>query len=54
MAPRHYNSFDEMVNEIAKARVYAGIHYTLSCMEGNKQGKKIAENVLNIVRFKKE
>jgi hypothetical protein len=53
MTPRHYNSFDEMVDDIAKARVYAGIHYTLSCEEGNKQGKKIAENILNIVKFKK-
>ena len=43
-----------MVNDIAKARVDAGIHYTLSCVEGSKQGKKIAENVLNIVKFKKE
>jgi len=54
MAPRHYNSFDEMVDDIAKARVYAGIHYTLSCAEGNKQGKKIAENILNIVKFRKD
>jgi hypothetical protein len=53
MAPRHYNSFDEMVTEIAKARLYAGIHYSLSCSEGNKQGKKIAENILNMVKFKK-
>jgi len=54
MAPRHYNSFDEMVTDIANARVYAGIHYTLSCSEGNKQGKKIAQNVLNILKFEKE
>ena len=53
MAPRPYQSFDEMADDIGKARVYAGIHYTLSCEEGTKQGKRIAESVLNIVKFKK-
>ncbi len=53
MAPRNYNSFAEMVDDIGKSRVYAGIHYTYSCTEGNKQGAKIAANILNSVRFKK-
>ena len=53
MAPRNYNSFAEMVDDIGKSRVYAGIHYTYSCTEGNKQGAKIAANILNAVRFKK-
>ena len=53
MAPRPYQSFDEMADDIGKARVYAGIHYTISCEEGTKQGKRIAESVLNIVKFKK-
>jgi hypothetical protein len=53
MAPRNYNSFAEMVDDIGKSRVYAGIHYTYSCTEGNKQGGKIAANILNSVRFKK-
>ena len=53
MAPRNYNSFTEMVDDIGKSRVYAGIHYTYSCTEGNKQGSKIAANILNSVRFKK-
>ena len=52
MAPRHYNSFDDLVTEIANARVYGGIHYRLSCEEGSKQGKKIARNILNMVKFK--
>ena len=43
-----------MADDIGKARVYSGIHYTVSCVEGNRQGKKIAENVLNMVRFKKD
>jgi hypothetical protein len=54
MAPRSYHSFDEMAEDIGKARVYAGIHYTLSCVEGRKQGERIAANVLNILKFKKE
>jgi hypothetical protein len=54
MAPQTYNSFDQMAVEIGKSRVYAGIHYTYSCVEGKKQGEKIAANVLNILKFKKE
>lgn len=52
MAPRTYGSFKEMVDDIGKSRVYAGIHYTYSCTEGNKQGEKIATNILNTLRFK--
>ena len=54
MAPRPYASFYEMADDIGRSRVYAGIHYTYSCEEGNKQGKKIAQNILNIVKFKKD
>jgi hypothetical protein len=54
MAPRHYNSFYEMAVDVGKSRVYAGIHYTYSCVAGNSQGKKIAENILNILKFKNE
>ena len=53
MAPRTYNSFDEMAVDIGKARVYAGLHYTYSCVEGRKQGERIATNVLIILKFKK-
>ena len=53
MAPRHYNSFDEMVTDIVDARVNAGIHYRLSCVEGNKQGEKIAKNIMKKIKFKK-
>lgn len=54
MAPRTYNSFNQMAVDIGLSRVYAGIHYTYSCVEGKKQGEKIAQNVLNILKFKKE
>ena len=53
MEPRKYGSFTEMVDDIGRSRVYAGIHYTYSCTEGNKQGEKIAANILNTLRFKK-
>jgi hypothetical protein len=54
MAARYYQSFNEMADDIGKARVYAGIHYTVSCEEGTKQGKRIAESVLSLVKFKKQ
>jgi hypothetical protein len=53
MAPRTYNSFNEMAEDVGRSRVYAGIHYTYSCVEGKKQGEKIAQNVLSILKFKK-
>ena len=54
MAPRTYNSFDEMAVDVGRSRVYAGIHYTYSCVEGKRQGEKIAQNVLSILKFKKD
>src|SRR5690606_36304123 len=47
MTPRAYTSFWEMTDDIGRSRVYAGIHYTYSCVEGSRQGSKIAENILN-------
>jgi hypothetical protein len=43
-----------MAVDVGRSRVYAGIHYTYSCVEGKKQGEKIARNVLNILKFKKD
>ena len=54
MAPRHYTSFNDLAEEVGRSRVYAGIHYTYSCVEGKKQGEKIAENILNTLKFKKD
>jgi hypothetical protein len=53
MDPRPYSSFDEMADDIGKSRVYGGIHYTYSCVEGKNQGEKLAGNILNIVKFMK-
>lgn len=51
MAPRIYSSFDELADDIGRSRIYAGIHYTYSCVEGKKQGMKIATNVLSALKF---
>ena len=53
MAPRSYNSFNDMVDDIGRSRVYAGIHYTYSCEQGRIQGEKIAGNILSSLHFLK-
>lgn len=53
LGSRHFNSFDEMAQEISMSRLYGGIHYRYSCEEGAKQGKKIAQNIDNSVKFLK-
>jgi len=54
MAPRTYTSFYQMAQEIGDSRVYGGIHYRIACTEGNKQGRKIAQNINNTLKFLKE
>lgn len=54
MAPRTYSSFYQMSQEIGDSRVYGGIHYRIACTEGNKQGRKIAQNINNTLKFLKE
>lgn len=51
---RHYNSFEELGQEMAIARVYAGIHYKPGVYAGLEVGKKVAQNILNKVKFIKE
>jgi len=53
MPPQVYNSFADMAEQIGKSRVYAGIHYRISCERGREQGNKIAQNILANVQFKK-
>jgi hypothetical protein len=53
MTPRSYNSFSEMVDEVCISRLYAGIHYSISCERGARQGKKIGQNVEQNLRFLK-
>jgi hypothetical protein len=54
LGSRHYANFEAMTNEISDSRVYGGIHYRYSCQEGQKQGKKIAQNIDNTLKFLKE
>jgi hypothetical protein len=51
---RHYNSFEELAQEMAIARVYAGIHYKPAVYAGVAIGKKVAQNILSMVKFLKE
>ena len=53
MAPRSFNSFDELANEIGDSRVYGGIHYTYSCVAGKAQGQKVGQNINSKLRFLK-
>jgi hypothetical protein len=53
MAPRSYNSFDELIREVSDSRVYAGIHYSYSCEKGCELGRKIGQNISKKLRFKR-
>jgi len=54
MAPRIYNSFKETTEEVAIARVYAGIHTRMACDAGLEEGMKVAQNINSKVKFLKE
>lgn len=51
---RDYVSFDALAKEMADSRVFGGIHYQASCDKGSLMGEKIAQNILNQVKFIKE
>lgn len=51
---RSYNSFYEMGKEMADSRVFGGIHCQASCDKGSAQGKKVAQNILNTIKFLKD
>lgn len=53
MAPRSFNSFKELANDISISRVYAGIHYRISCERGQTSGEKIGKNINEKLKFKK-
>ncbi len=40
---RHFDSTDEIVKEIVDARVYNGVHYRTSVVEGTVLGRKVAQ-----------
>jgi len=51
MTPRSYSSFNAVVNEVAAARVYAGIHTRMACEAGIKEGLKVAQNIDSKLKF---
>jgi hypothetical protein len=50
--PRSFDSFEAYAKEAALSRLQAGIHYRFSMDEGLKQGRKVAERVVQL-EFKK-
>jgi hypothetical protein len=54
MPPQSYSSFSDMAQQIGMSRVYAGIHTRYACDAGRLQGQKIAQNILDKVKFLKE
>jgi len=51
---RVYNSFDEMAVDVGRSGCMQDHRLYLLCVEGKKTREKIAQNVLNILKFKKE
>jgi membrane-associated phospholipid phosphatase len=43
---RHFHSFQSCAEEIARSRVYGGIHYAMSGRAGLALGKRVAEHTL--------
>ena len=54
MPSQSYTSFSDMAQQIGISRVYAGIHTRYACDAARAQGQKIAENILDKVKFLKE
>ena len=52
--PRHYNSFTQMGTDMSDSRFYGGLHYKETCAKSLVQGKKVAQNILNTIKFLKE
>jgi hypothetical protein len=52
--PRSYTSFTQLSNEISDSRFYGGLHYRATLDKSTAQGKKVADNILNKVKFLKE
>lgn len=51
---RHFKSFNHAAEEAAISRFYGGIHYMAAIKNGQLQGKKIGEKVLNKIYLAKE
>ena len=54
LQPRSYSSFRQAGEEAGWSRLYGGIHYRQSIEVGFWQGRKVAENIHNKLKFLKE
>ena len=50
-APRTFSSFHAIGEDVAQARVLAGLHYRPSCDTGLIQGRKVTANILRILNL---
>lgn len=50
-APRSYTNFNAMADECANSRLYGGIHYPMDNILGLEQGKKIGDNVNQLISW---
>ena len=53
LSPRSYTSFREAGEEAGWSRLYGGIHYRQSIEVGFWQGRKVANNIINKLKFLK-
>ncbi len=48
---RHFTNFADMSLECANSRFYGGIHYPMDNIEGLETGRKIGENVVQLIEW---
>jgi hypothetical protein len=44
---RTYDKFNDIEKEIVDARVFGGMHFRHSCMNGAQLGRKVAKNLVD-------
>ena len=54
MAPRSFNSFRALGEDAGYSRIYGGIHYRPTIVVGLVQGRKVAQNIVNKLKFLKK
>jgi hypothetical protein len=54
LSPRSYRSFRDAGEEAGWSRLYGGIHYRQSIIDGFWQGRKVAANIISSLKFRKE
>ena len=48
---RNFTNFEDMANECAKSRFYAGIHYDMDNVAGLQTGKAVGNNVISMIQW---